>query len=107
MLTVTYAQLEGWLALFFWPFLRITGLVATAPLFSHRSLPMPLKIGLCFVLTVIISPTLPELPNVPILSWASVGIIIEQLKNGVSAFRMPTASAVANAAFLRCARPGR
>jgi len=30
--------------------------------------------------------------------------VIEQLKNGVSGLGMPTASANANAAFLRCAR---
>lgn len=30
--------------------------------------------------------------------------VIEQLKNGVSGLGMPTASAIANAAFLRCAR---
>lgn len=84
MLTVSFSQLETWLSLFLWPFLRITGLVATAPIFSHRSLPTQVKVGLCIALTVVITPTLPPLPDVPLLSWACIGIIVEQVLIGVA-----------------------
>lgn len=84
MLQVTSLQLEMWLSLFLWPFVRITGLIAAAPIFSHSSIPMQLKIGLCVLLTVIIGPTLPPLPDVPILSWNSVAIMVEQIMVGLA-----------------------
>jgi len=84
MLQVTFAQLETWLALFLWPFTRISGLLAAAPLFSHSSIPMPVKVGLGLLLTIIISPTLPPLPAVAILSWDCLGILVEQVLVGVA-----------------------
>jgi flagellar biosynthetic protein FliR len=84
MLTVSFSQLEAWLTLFIWPFLRIAGLVATAPIFSHRSLPRQVKVGFCIALTIIVSPTLPAVPDVPMLSWAGFGIVVEQLLIGVA-----------------------
>ncbi|TGD73143.1 flagellar biosynthetic protein FliR [Mangrovimicrobium sediminis] len=84
MLNITFAQLELWLSLFLWPFMRVTGMVATAPILSHSSVPMPVKIGICVLLTTIISATLPPLPAVPLMSWHSVAIIIEQLLVGIA-----------------------
>jgi flagellar biosynthetic protein FliR len=84
LLQVTFSQLELWLSLFLWPFVRISGLLASAPLFSHSSLPMPVKIGFGVLLTIIIGPSLPPLPDIPILSWGSVAIIAEQLLIGFS-----------------------
>lgn len=84
MLQLTSFQLEMWLSMFLWPFVRITGLIAAAPVFSHSSMPMMLKIGLSVLLTAIIGPTLPPLPDVPILSWTSVAIMCEQVLIGLA-----------------------
>ncbi|AQA18089.1 flagellar biosynthetic protein FliR [Halioglobus japonicus] len=84
MLEVSFTELETWLSQFFWPFVRISGLVASAPLLGHQSIPMQAKIGLCVVLTIIVSPTLPPLPDVPMLSWSSAAIIAEQVIIGVA-----------------------
>ncbi|WP_369742951.1 flagellar biosynthetic protein FliR [Pseudidiomarina sp. PP-1MA] len=84
MITVSFAQLQEWISLFLWPFCRFTGFLLIAPIFSHSSLPNRVKLGLALIFTVIISPVLPALPAVPLFSWASFGIIIEQLIIGVA-----------------------
>lgn len=98
MIEVTFDQMQNWLALFIWPFARIAGLISSAPLLNHSSIPRQVKIGLCLLLTVIISPTLPPLPDVEILSWANVGILIEQILIGVAiGFVMQIVFAIAQA----------
>ncbi|MDT8399661.1 MAG: flagellar biosynthetic protein FliR [Pseudomonadales bacterium] len=84
MLTVSFAQLQLWLAMFLWPFIRITAFLAAAPLLGHSSVPNQVKIGLAFFLTLVVSATLPPLPQVPVMSWAGVGIIAEQIVIGLA-----------------------
>lgn len=84
MIDVTFAQLEGWLALFLWPFVRITSFLMAAPLFGHSSVPARVKIGLGLLLTVIAGATMPPLPDVPLLSWQALGIIVEQVIIGLA-----------------------
>ncbi|TNE81972.1 MAG: flagellar biosynthetic protein FliR [Gammaproteobacteria bacterium] len=84
MLQITFSQMETWLALFIWPFTRITALLAAAPLLSHSSIPVRAKIGLAFLLTLLVSPLLPPLPDTPVLSWGSVGILVEQVLIGLA-----------------------
>lgn len=46
MIAFTMEQLNGWLAQFLWPFVRILALVGAAPLFSESTIPTRVKIGL-------------------------------------------------------------
>ncbi|EPC04538.1 flagellar biosynthesis protein FliR [Litchfieldella anticariensis FP35 = DSM 16096] len=84
MIEVTFAQLQSWLILFFWPFVRITAFMMAAPLMGHSSVPRQAKIGLAALLTIVIGPSLPPLPDAPMISWASLGIMIEQMLIGVA-----------------------
>ncbi|PAU79052.1 flagellar biosynthetic protein FliR [Halomonas salipaludis] len=84
MVEVTFAQLQTWLMLFLWPFVRITAFMMAAPLMGHSSVPNQAKIGLAVLLTVVIGPSLPELPDAPLISWASLGIMVEQMLIGVA-----------------------
>ncbi|WP_017429060.1 flagellar biosynthetic protein FliR [Vreelandella jeotgali] len=84
MIEVTFAQLQGWLVAFLWPFARITAFMAMAPLWGHSSVPNRVKVGLAGVISIIIAPVLPAMPEAPIMSWASVGIIIEQIVVGLA-----------------------
>lgn len=81
---VSFAQLQAWLSLFLWPFARITAFLAAAPLWGHSSVPNQVKIALALLLTVVVSGTLPPLPAVPVMSWAGVGILVEQVLIGVA-----------------------
>ena len=40
MVTFSEAQLMAWVAPIFWPFLRVLGVFASAPIFSARSVPV-------------------------------------------------------------------
>lgn len=84
MVEVTYAQLHGWLVAFLWPFARITALMLSAPLWGHSSFPRQAKLGLAGAVAVVIAPALPPMPEVPLVSWAGFGILVEQLVIGAA-----------------------
>src|SRR5690606_18704477 len=84
MVELSFAQLQMWLALLLWPFVRLAAFITAAPLLGHSSIPNPVKIGFALLLSIVVSSTLPPLPDVPVVSWAGVGIIVEQLVIGLS-----------------------
>lgn len=84
MLTVTYAQLHGWLVAFLWPFFRLTAFMVTAPVLGHSSVPRTVKLGLAAMITFVIAPGLPAIPNIPIWSWAGLGVIVQQVIIGAA-----------------------
>lgn len=84
MVEVDFAQLQLWLTTFFWPFVRLTAFLAASPLWGHDSVPTQAKIGLAVLLAVVLGPNLPPLPAVPLVSWTSLGIVIEQMVIGVA-----------------------
>tara|TARA_R110002012_G_scaffold68798_4_gene178569 strand:- start:177 stop:968 length:792 start_codon:yes stop_codon:yes gene_type:complete len=84
MVEVTFAQLQAWLVAFLWPFVRITAFMAVSPLWGHSSIPNQAKIGLAALVTIAIAPILPPMPNIAIMSWAAIGIMIEQILIGLA-----------------------
>ncbi|TDB01928.1 flagellar biosynthetic protein FliR [Halomonas marinisediminis] len=84
MVEVSFAQLHGWLAALLWPMVRVTGLLLAGPLWGHSSVPNQVKVLFALLLAVVIVPTLPPMPEVPIVSWAGLGIMVEQLMIGVA-----------------------
>ncbi|MCE8025805.1 MULTISPECIES: flagellar biosynthetic protein FliR [Halomonadaceae] len=84
MVEVTFDQLHGWLVLLLWPFVRILAFFQAAPLWGHSSVPNQAKIGLAFLITLVIAPVLPPMPDVPLVSWAGFGIMVEQMLIGIA-----------------------
>lgn len=84
MIDVTFTQLQGWVALFIWPFVRIAAFIMACPLLGHSSVPNQVKIGLAAAMTVALAPLLPPLPDVAVYSWAGVGILVEQALIGIA-----------------------
>ena len=84
MLAVTAADLDAWLAGFFYPFVRIAALASSAPLFSHRSIPRPTRIGLAVLVTIVVAPTLPAVPFVSPFSAPGVLLLLQQILIGVA-----------------------
>ncbi|CAM4132669.1 flagellar biosynthetic protein FliR [Vreelandella rituensis] len=84
MVEVTFAQLQAWLVAFLWPFARITAFMAAAPLWGHSSVPNQAKVGLAAIVAVVIAPVLPDMPEVAVLSWAGLGIMVEQILIGLA-----------------------
>ncbi|HBN60191.1 MAG TPA: flagellar biosynthetic protein FliR, partial [Halomonas sp.] len=46
--------------------------------------PNQAKVALAAVIAVVIAPVLPPMPSVPLMSWAGLGIIIEQMLIGIA-----------------------
>ncbi|MBI3903666.1 MAG: flagellar biosynthetic protein FliR [Nitrosomonadales bacterium] len=84
MISVTSVQLSAWLALFMFPFVRILALVASAPILGNKQIPARVKIGLAMLLTFVIAPTLPAIPEVELSSAPGVLMLLQQLLAGLA-----------------------
>jgi len=82
MFTVSSAQLNLWLAAFFWPYCRILALLAASPMFGARGVPNTLKVVIAFAMTVVVAPLLPAMPAVSPTSAAGMLILVQQLMIG-------------------------
>ncbi|HRL20476.1 MAG TPA: flagellar biosynthetic protein FliR [Alcaligenes sp.] len=84
MLQVTAEQLYAWLNAFLWPFIRILATLAALPFYSESAIPKRAKVGLAVLLTLIVTPTLPPLPNLPTASWTALLIAAQQVLIGLA-----------------------
>lgn len=84
MVTFDSGQLEALLTGFFWPFFRVLGLVLAEPVLGHRSIPRTAKVGLTIVLALVIAPLLPKPPALPLFSFESFFIAMQQLVIGLA-----------------------
>lgn len=82
MLSVTTAQLYGWLAAFLWPFARVAALVATAPVLGSPLCPARVKIGLAALLALLLAATLGPLPAIAPASAQGLLLLAEQVLIG-------------------------
>jgi flagellar biosynthesis protein FliR len=84
MITVTTGQWYAWLAAFWWPFLRVLGLVIAEPVLGHSAVPAAAKVGLSIFIALLLAPVLPPMPEVEPASAAGVLIGVQQLMIGLA-----------------------
>ncbi len=84
MVDVDLDLLYGWMNAFIWPFVRILALVGTAPLFGESSIPVRVKVAYAVGITIVITPALGPMPDLPTGSWASLALILQQILIGIS-----------------------
>jgi flagellar biosynthetic protein FliR len=84
MLTLTSAQLNLWVVSFLWPLTRSLGLITAAPLFGNPSVPVSVKVVLGGLLTLVIAPTVPNLPATDPTSYAGLLMLAQQLIIGAA-----------------------
>lgn len=84
MLTFSEAQLMAWLAPVFWSFLRVLGVLSSAPVFSARAVPMRTRIGLALVLAICLQPALPQTPTLSLTGPQALEAVVQQLAIGLS-----------------------
>ncbi|MEJ2609372.1 MAG: flagellar biosynthetic protein FliR [Candidatus Thiodiazotropha sp.] len=77
------AQLNAWVAAFFWPMVRIGALFLSAPLFSSHQVPAQLRLFLMLMVTFIVAPTLPPMPQADVLSHIGFMVMLQQIVIGV------------------------
>jgi len=83
MITLSSAQIDIWIAAFFYPLARILAFIAAAPLWSTAGIPRMTRLMLGLGITVAIAPSLPEMPVVATGSLAGLCILALQILIGI------------------------
>lgn len=84
MLTLASADLDGLLALFLFPFVRILAWLSFDPLLGNRSAPVSIRVALALVLAVAIAPILPPTPPVALVSGDGILVLLQQIAIGAA-----------------------
>lgn len=84
MLAISTEQIAIWLGSFFWPFVRIGAMMMAAPVFGARMLPVRIRLVMALSISVLTVPLLPPVPAVDPISFASAGILFQQILIGVA-----------------------
>lgn len=79
----TLTQVMSWLGAFLWTMVRTAGMVAVAPVFGARMIPMRIRVVVVLALTWVILPMVPSVPAIDPLSFAGVLITAQQLLIGI------------------------
>jgi flagellar biosynthetic protein FliR len=84
MLTLSSADWNALIALFFYPFVRIMAWLSVDPLLGNRAAPNSVRVALAFILVLVIAPTLPPQPQVELVSGPGLLILVQQILIGVA-----------------------
>ncbi len=84
MISITTAEFNVLLTAFLWPLTRILALIASAPILGNPGVPLQVKIGLAFMITVAVAPTLGPMPPVELSSPAGLLIMAQQIAIGMA-----------------------
>jgi flagellar biosynthetic protein FliR len=84
VISITSTQLDAWLAAFIFPLARILAMIASSPVLGNKQTPVRIKIGLSVLLTIIIAPTIANMPQVAVGSPQGLLIMIQQIIIGVA-----------------------
>ena len=74
----------GWLSPILWPFLRVLAVFTVAPVFSLRSVPMRVKVGLAFLIALCAQGVLGDQPVISVNGTAALGAVAQQLAVGLA-----------------------
>lgn len=84
MITITQAQIEGWLSQLFWPFIRIGACFMTAPAFSALFVPARLRLVLAGTVAYLVAPLIPHPTGIEVFSVSGIVVTIQQVIIGVA-----------------------
>ncbi|MGB2832403.1 MAG: flagellar biosynthetic protein FliR [Methylotenera sp.] len=84
MISISSQLLQTWIIALLWPLTRVLGFIAVAPIFSHTSIPNQVKLGFGIMLTLMVMPIMPPLPQFEIFSFYGLLILVEQLIIGLA-----------------------
>lgn len=80
----TETQIQGQVALFIWPLLRISAMFVAVPLFSLQAVPARVRLILSVAMTFVVMPLLPAFPAVDMFSYEGVIVAIAQVMIGLA-----------------------
>ncbi len=79
----TTAEVAAMATSWLWPFIRIGAMLAAAPLFSARYVPVRIRLGLAMAITIVVAPTIPAVPAVVPFSGEGFLIAWQQVLTGL------------------------
>lgn len=80
----TSADIVTWIGTLFWPFVRIGAMLAIAPIFGARMVPVRARLVLALLLTWVVIPVIPDVPSIDPLSPAGILVTLQQMLIGVA-----------------------
>jgi len=84
VLTFTTAELDAWLATFFWPLVRILAVLSVAPLIGQTRVPVRIRVALGVAIAIAVTPTLPPMPAVSPASAQGALVLLTQAIIGLA-----------------------
>ena len=84
MISFTSAELNTWIATFFFPLARILALLAAAPPFNNAGLTTRVRLVLGLTIAVAIAPALPPMPAIEPASGLGLLILAQQMIIGLA-----------------------
>lgn len=83
-MTIRSVELTAWLGQFLWPFIRVSAVLLTAPLFSNILIPVRLRVLLGVGLTVAVLPAVGDAPQLNPLSPEGLLVAGQQVLIGAA-----------------------
>lgn len=83
MLDLSSIEISNWVAAYLYPFFRISAFLTVAPVLGSQTIPKRVRVGLAFLIAIILAPLLPPLPLVDALSPESIVITLHQMLIGL------------------------
>lgn len=83
-MTLSLAQIMGWVGAYFWVLIRVAAMLMVAPLFGARGVPRRWRALAAMVFSLVIAPTLPAVPAIDPLSVEGILLVGQQILIGVS-----------------------
>jgi len=83
MISIGSAQIDAWIAAYFFPLARILAFIAAAPLWSSAGIPLRTRLIMGLAVTVAIAPVLPMMPEVQAASLQGLWILAQQMLIGI------------------------
>jgi flagellar biosynthetic protein FliR len=80
---IPIAALTERLAIYIWPFVRIGAFLMVMPLIGGSFVPTKVRLLLAVVLTAVLAPIIPTMPNLDVLSVAGMVTMIQEIAIGV------------------------
>ena len=84
MISFTANQLETWVALLYWPFVRIGSCFMVVPVFGAAPVPPRIRVVLAGAITLLVAPLLPAAPPIAAFSPAGALVTVQQVLIGVA-----------------------
>lgn len=83
-MSFTEDELLSALASYVWPFMRISSMFISIPVFSVRALPAKIRVIAGLLITLVLAPVLPDMPTVAMFSYLGFLITVQQIAIGLA-----------------------